>query len=55
MGARSGSLRMTDTGTLHRREGSARAREECQRTLAEAREAMGLTYFRDATTVQVGE
>jgi tryptophanyl-tRNA synthetase len=37
------------------REGSARAREECQRTLAEAREAMGLTYFRDATTVSVGE
>ena len=35
------------------REGSARAREECRRTLAEAREAMGLTYFRDATTVQV--
>ncbi len=26
--------------------GSARAREECQKTLAEAREAMGLTYFR---------
>ena len=37
------------------REGSARAREECRRTLAEAREAMGLTYFRDATTVQVGK
>ncbi len=37
------------------REGSARAREECQRTLAEAREAMGLTYFRDATTVKVSE
>ncbi|MCH8920902.1 MAG: tryptophan--tRNA ligase [Chloroflexi bacterium] len=35
------------------REGSARARAECQRTLAEAREAMGLTYFRDATTVKV--
>ena len=35
------------------REGSARARAECQRTLAEAREAMGLTYFRDSTTVQV--
>ncbi len=31
------------------RDGSARAREECRRTLAEAREAMGLTYFRDAT------
>src|SRR3990172_7965542 len=27
------------------REGSARAREECQKTLSEAREAMGLTYF----------
>ena len=37
------------------REGSARAREECQRTLSEAREAMGLTYFRDATTVSVGD
>ena len=37
------------------REGSARAREECRRTLAEAREAMGLTYFRDATTVRVGD
>ena len=37
------------------REGSARAREECRRTLAEAREAMGLTYFRDATTVDVGD
>ncbi len=36
------------------REGSARAREECQRTLAEAREAMGLTYFRDATAVKIG-
>ena len=24
-------------------------------TLTEAREAMGLTYFRDATTVSVGE
>ncbi len=35
------------------REGSARAREECRHTLAEAREAMGLTYFRDATTVKV--
>jgi tryptophanyl-tRNA synthetase len=37
------------------REGSARARQECQRTLSEAREAMGLTYFRDATTVSVGD
>ncbi len=35
------------------REGSARAQAECRRTLAEAREAMGLTYFRDATTVKV--
>ncbi len=31
------------------REGSARAREECGRTLAEARQAMGLTYFRGET------
>jgi tryptophanyl-tRNA synthetase len=36
------------------REGSAHAREECRRTLAEAREAMALTYFRDADAVQVG-
>ena len=36
------------------REGSARARAVCQRTLAAAREARGLTYFRDATTVKVG-
>lgn len=36
------------------RQGSARAREECRRTLAEARDAMGLTYFRDATSVHVG-
>jgi tryptophanyl-tRNA synthetase len=28
------------------RDGSARARNECLNTLAEAREAMGLTYFR---------
>ena len=28
-------------------QGSARARDECRRTLAEAREAMGLTYFRE--------
>ncbi|MEX0800689.1 MAG: tryptophan--tRNA ligase [Dehalococcoidia bacterium] len=35
------------------REGSARAREECRRTLAEARDAMRLTYFRDAETVHV--
>jgi tryptophanyl-tRNA synthetase len=30
-------------------QGSARARQECQRTLGEAREAMGLTYFRGET------
>jgi len=36
------------------RDGSARARVECQRTLAEAREAMGLTYFRGAQKVEVG-
>ncbi len=30
-----------------------RAQAECRRTLAEAREAMGLTYFRDATSVKV--
>ncbi len=36
------------------RQGSARARQECRRTLAETRQAMGLTYFRDATTVHVG-
>ncbi len=35
------------------RKGSARAQAECRRSLAEAREAMGLTYFRDATTVKV--
>jgi tryptophanyl-tRNA synthetase len=27
-------------------QGTKRARAECQRTLQEAREAMGLTYFR---------
>ena len=37
------------------REGSARARKECRNTLAEARDAMGLTYFRDATAVRVSE
>ncbi len=31
-----------------------RAQAECRRSLAEAREAMGLTYFRDATSVKVG-
>jgi len=36
------------------RDGSARARAECQRTLAEAREAMGLTYFRGSQKVEVG-
>jgi tryptophanyl-tRNA synthetase len=35
------------------REGSARAREECRRTLAEARQAMGLTYFRESESVEV--
>jgi tryptophanyl-tRNA synthetase len=34
-------------------DGSARARAECQKTLAEAREAMGLTYFRGAERVEV--
>src|SRR2546426_140329 len=29
------------------RDGSARARDECRQTLGEAREAMGLTYFRE--------
>jgi tryptophanyl-tRNA synthetase len=37
------------------REGSVRARQECQRTLAEARDAMDLTYFRDAATPRVTE
>lgn len=36
------------------RTGSARAREECHRTLHEAREAMGLTYFRDGDEVKLG-
>jgi tryptophanyl-tRNA synthetase len=35
------------------RAGSARAREECRKTLAEAREAMGLTYFRDGEAVRL--
>ncbi|HEU4759204.1 MAG TPA: tryptophan--tRNA ligase, partial [Dehalococcoidia bacterium] len=35
------------------RQGSARARAECRRTLSEAREAMGLGYFRDADQVEV--
>lgn len=35
------------------RDGSIRARAECQRTLSEAREAMGLTYFRGAQAVEV--
>jgi tryptophanyl-tRNA synthetase len=35
------------------RDGSARARAECRRTLAEARDAMGLTYFRDDEGVHV--
>ncbi|MDO8614469.1 MAG: tryptophan--tRNA ligase [Dehalococcoidia bacterium] len=33
--------------------GSDRARRECQRTLAETRQAMGLTYFRGAADVEV--
>ena len=36
------------------RQGSARAREECHKTLHEAREAMGLTYFRDGDEVRLG-
>jgi tryptophanyl-tRNA synthetase len=36
------------------RQGSARAREECHETLHEAREAMGLTYFRDGDEVRLG-
>jgi tryptophanyl-tRNA synthetase len=32
--------------------GSARAREECHKTLSEAREAMGLTYFRGAAQIK---
>jgi tryptophanyl-tRNA synthetase len=35
------------------RQGTSRAREECLRTLAEAREAMGLTYFRGTEPVEV--
>jgi tryptophanyl-tRNA synthetase len=36
------------------RDGSARARAECQSTLSQAREAMGLTYFRGSQKVEVG-
>lgn len=36
------------------RQGSARAREECHKTLHEAREAMGLNYFRDGDEVKLG-
>ncbi len=36
------------------RQGSARAREECHKTLHESREAMGLTYFRDGDEVRLG-
>ena len=32
-------------------QGSKRARAECQRTLQEAREAMGLSYFRQLKQV----
>jgi tryptophanyl-tRNA synthetase len=35
--------------------GSRRAREECVNTLGEAREAMGLTYFRGTEKVEVSE
>jgi tryptophanyl-tRNA synthetase len=34
--------------------GTARARSECLKTLAEARDAMGLTYYRTADTAHVG-
>jgi len=36
------------------REGSTRAREEARRTLAEARDAMGLTYFREESLELAG-
>lgn len=36
------------------RQGSARARKECHGTLQQAREAMGLTYFRDGDEVKLG-
>jgi tryptophanyl-tRNA synthetase len=35
------------------RAGSLRAREECKKTLAEARDAMGLTYFRGKESVEL--
>ena len=35
------------------RSGSERARKECLETLQEARDAMGLHYFRDSTTVHI--
>lgn len=35
------------------RQGTTRAREECLQTLAQAREAMGLTYFRTTPPVEV--
>ena len=34
-------------------QGTARAREECLQTLSEARDAMGLTYFRGREAIQV--
>jgi tryptophanyl-tRNA synthetase len=37
------------------REGSAKARSECQMTLGEAREAMGLTYFLGTADIEVEE
>ncbi len=35
-------------------QGTKRARDECRKTLGEAREAMGLTYFRDPEHVELG-
>jgi tryptophanyl-tRNA synthetase len=37
------------------RDGSAKARAECQKTLGEARTAMGLTYFRGTADIEVEE
>jgi len=36
------------------REGTQRARAECLQTLSEAREAMGLTYFREEEALELG-
>ncbi len=38
----------------HSARGLRAAREECQQTLAEAREAMGLTYFRGEKALELG-